>query len=187
MLECSALLIRPAGPEEAPLLAQRAKRDAVRIREIVDLHSWRVVGVAYRVNARSRWRRWGQGPVIEVHESDDEPLLFTIHRLGWFSEAAEVRDADGRAIGLVRGLTRAGAGPDRLPAGLVIDSSGCTIALFFRRSGSRCEEGGFMSTDGVELAGAGHRPEGITLTFAESIGTQPFLRMLLLAALVGRP
>src|SRR5205085_1385714 len=55
------------------------------------------LGVAlWRPLAAPRWLDWALPPRVAVHESDDEPLLFTAQRVWIPLPKWEVRDADSR-------------------------------------------------------------------------------------------
>ena len=86
MLESPTLLVRPSDPSG--------------VRAIVDTATRKPLG--YARPGRRPW--WGLGPaVLEVHEQEDEPLLFTLRR-GWgLTPRHEVRDAEGMPVGLVDG------------------------------------------------------------------------------------
>ncbi|HZT81381.1 MAG TPA: hypothetical protein VFA26_14220, partial [Gemmataceae bacterium] len=72
-------------------------------RAVVAPATGRPLGVVRRQRAaRPWWLRWLAGPVLAVHEADDEPLLFTVRR-AWGLGRREVCDADGRLVGRLRG------------------------------------------------------------------------------------
>jgi hypothetical protein len=112
------------------------------------------------------WARWLARPVLEVHESDDAPLVFTVHALWGLSSRWEVRDADGNVIGLL-------CGP------LIKDRFGRNIALW---EGPADGLGRARDADGFELMTVLVTPEGTRVAFAAEAERNPFLKMLLLAA-----
>jgi hypothetical protein len=115
----------------------------------------------------SVWKRLWSRPVLEVVETEDESLLFTLHRLwGWGGAWWELRDADGRCVGTVsRGEIRDPLG--RLVATVVPESSGPSRRLLAR--------------DGPELAAVTGAAEGRRVQFASVVDDNPFAKMLLLA------
>src|SRR5262249_37933197 len=50
-----------------------------------------------------RWLRWLLPTVLEVHENDDAPLVFTMQRRWKLAPTWIVRDAEGRLVGQVAG------------------------------------------------------------------------------------
>src|SRR5438552_2488116 len=95
MLEQTALLLRPSLPGNASL----------RRVWVVDSATDEVLGSARRRGGRSRLARlrwWGR-PVIEVRESDDEPLVFTMWPAWGFARRWRVEDAEGARVGRLVG------------------------------------------------------------------------------------
>jgi hypothetical protein len=120
-----------------------------------------------RFDPRPAMGWWRLGPrVLAIHEQEDEPLVFTVHRAWWLWPARDVRDADDQLIGCVRG-TR------------VENSHGRTLAILqgVSSSGERL----FRTPGGDELARLQPVPQGLCLAFAPAV-QDPFLKMLLLAA-----
>jgi hypothetical protein len=128
--------------------------------------SGKQVGVARRLTREGGfWSRWLGRQRLAVHESEDEPLLCTLHRLWSFREAWELRDADGRVVGkLSRAVLRGRLG--RLltriestdgPSTQYRDRQGRTIAT---------------------LTCSGER----VLTFAPACKGDPFTRMMVLGS-----
>jgi hypothetical protein len=165
MLEQRELLLQPCtvfpasgdGPAAA-LTPDRTVRDpftgATR-----GLAGWRPRG-------RPWWLGWAGRPVLAVHEGDDAPLLFTVHRLWGLGPHWEVRDADGRAVG-------------RLAGPLLKDRFGRNLALFERAPGGAAR---VRDAAGRELMALEPLPGGTRLTFADPGEGNPFQKMLLLAA-----
>ncbi len=143
-------------------------REAAAMRPILDAESGRRLGFArWPPVAGSWWRRLAP-PVLAVHEEEDEPLVFTIRRTWGLRPWREVRDADGRPVGWLRG-------------GCVADAGGRPVAELTASAGN----GGrvFRGRGGRELARLTSGPEGLRLAFSPDVG-DPFLRMLLLAAVL---
>jgi hypothetical protein len=113
-----------------------------------------------RSGSRSWWRLFGDC-VLEVHEQEDESLLFTLHRAWSFLPRCEVRDADGQPVGSVLGR-------------LIQDRFGRTLAAF--------QEGVFRNPTQLVLAELTPTADGLRLAFRDDIAGEPFLKMLLLAA-----
>jgi hypothetical protein len=155
MLEKQVLLVPPRG--------------AAAAQPILDAESGRPLGSArWRPAAGGWWRRLAP-PVLEVHEEDDEPLVFTVHRAWGLWPRREVRDADGRPVGWLCG-------------GRVSDAGGRPVVELAAPAGN----GGrvFRGRGGRELARLTPGPEGLRLAFSPDVG-DPFVRMLLLAAVLG--
>jgi hypothetical protein len=159
MLEQPALLLRPCAAGDHP---------APRRVGIIDPITEVALGFASRRRARGRlaWlRAWGP-PVIEVHESDDEPLLFTMRR-GWgFGRRWRVEDAEGTSVGRV-------VGP------FLLDRRERPLAHFRR---SEAGTASYKDVHGREIAATAAGDEGVRLTFRPDGEGNPFVKMLLLAA-----
>jgi len=157
MLEQPALLLRPMAPGDAP----------PRRVWVVDPVTDDVLGSARRHEGRSRLARlwwWGR-PAIEVRESDDEPLLFTIWP-GWgWARRWRVEDAEGTRVGRV-------VGP------FLLDRRDAPLGLLGREAGRTS----YLDMQGDELAEVEVGDEGIRLTFLPDGQVSPFVKMLLLAA-----
>lgn len=156
MLEHHVLLVRsrtPSPASETPLPTEQA---------IVDGDSGAALGYArWETEPTPWWRRmFGRG-VLAVHEQEDEPLLFTIRR-GWgFIPRREVCDADGQPVGTLLGR-------------LVNDRYGRALAAL--------ENGVFRDANQHALAELSPTADGLRLTFGDEIASEPFVKMLLLAA-----
>jgi hypothetical protein len=121
----------------------------------------------------TRWRPGGWlarlfvGPVLEVHEQEDEPLLFTVRR-GWRLAARRlVCDADGQLVGEFDGAR-------------LLDRLGRLFTVR-RREGARVV---FRTTAGCPLAEAEPVEETMRLSFHAAVENEPFAKMLLLAAVL---
>lgn len=164
MLEHRTLLLHPWTPAP-PAGADRPFES----REIVDAATGRRLGVARRLLAEGSLFAWIAGPVVEVCEADDEPLLFTVQRAWPLAPRWEVRDADGHRVAVVR-------------RNLVLDRHGQPTAWAHRVP----EDGGiqFCDRDGVELAFLRQTGRGAELAFTEELDGEPFVKMALLAAVL---
>jgi hypothetical protein len=151
MLETNVLLLRPAV--------------AGQPRVIADAATGKVVGVA-RVQPGSERGLFAAllGPVLAVHELEEEPLVFTVRRCFLWPQR-EVRDAEGERIGYVS--PRAVRDRNRL--------------LY---AGMRREAGGvaYQCVNGAMLATTRHTRGGVELSITDVIRADPFAKMLLLAA-----
>jgi hypothetical protein len=152
MLEHRALLFSLAGPDG--------------VRAIVDASSGMPLGFARPARGGSWW--WLSRPVLEVHEHEDAPLLFTVwRRWGWLRRQ-DIRDADGHLVGFVTGLA-------------VRDPRGRLLAE--RRPGSGAAFV-LLGQSGCTLAQADHNKNGLRVTFAPELDAEPFVKMLLLGAVL---
>ena len=155
MLEHPSLLLRPGSPGPG------------ETRTLVDPATGRLVGVArWQLPARRLWFPWFSGPVLTVHEADDEPLVFTVRRRGVLRPRWEVGDADGHRVALVW-------------PGWVLDRFGDCLAWV-----DHAPNGGarFHGRDGREVAWLDWSGEDLRLTFAPELQGEPFIKMALLAA-----
>jgi hypothetical protein len=184
MLEHDRLLLRPrpAAPATPP---GGAHENPGRTCDIFDPATGGLVGFACRPTAARSWLRWFSRPALEVHEAEDEPLLFTAYRLRGFTPAWDVRDADGHPVGTLRAfrLRLAGGLSTGHNAGgtLIQDRFGRRVAVFERAPGSAAE-GRFVDPDGEGLGSLTRSSHGTLLTFAGRLGGEPLTKMLLLAA-----
>lgn len=109
---------------------------------------------------RAWWRPFGRG-ILEVHEQEDESLLFTVRRAWSLLPRREVRDADEQTVGVLLGH-------------FIHDRFGRLLAAL--------ENGVFRNPYQRDLAELTATNEGMRLTFGEDIAGEPFVKMLLLAA-----
>jgi hypothetical protein len=120
----------------------------------------------WKPGGRSPWLRWFSPAILEVCEANDEPLVFSVHRLWGLSPRWEVRDADGHRVGLIQGRQ-------------ILDGRGQLLAAVEQTVGGEtvtlCDSAG-------ELAALLRCPEGVQLTFAARVQGLPFAKMALLAA-----
>jgi hypothetical protein len=152
MLEARILLIQRSGPTHS----------------VVTAPTGRPLGFArWRPQAGGVWRHWFSRRLLEVHEADDEPLVFTV-RQHWFLRSKwDVFDADGNQVGSIHGRLLGGRFGQVL-ALCEIASDGATVVF---RTYQRRD----LAT--LVQAGADRR-----LTFAEEVQDDPFAKMVLLAA-----
>jgi hypothetical protein len=170
MLENGPLLLSPctAFPGVAPGAEAAALEPA---RAVLDALTGTPLGFAgWRRPRRGLWPRWLSRRVLAVHETDDAPLLFTVHNRWGLSASWEVRDADGNLLGVL-------IGP------LVKDRFGRDLALCERRAGV----GRAHDADGRELMTVTDTAEGLRVAFGADAEGNPFLKMLLLAAALVEP
>jgi hypothetical protein len=159
MLEQEALLLRPwSAAPDAPAAS----------RTIVDPASGSPLGSArWQMSATHFWLRWLSSPVLEIREADDEPLLCTVQRLWSLRGAWEVRDADGRFVGRIRGAQL----HDRLDRPLAV-----------REHVPDNHSVRWRHIRGQLLASLASAAGGARLDFANPPADNPFTRMALLAA-----
>jgi len=138
-------------------------RTASAVQTIVDGDSGAPLGFARWEAEESAWRRFFGRRLLAVHEHEDEPLLFTIRRAWSLLPRREVRDAEGQVIGSLLGR-------------LVHDHFGRTIAA---------RQGGlFLSPNQRPLAETTTTVDGLRVLFSAEIAGEPFIKMLLLAAVL---
>jgi hypothetical protein len=108
----------------------------------------------------SWWLPFGRC-LLAVHEREDEPLLFTLHR-GWsLLPRREVHDADGQLVGSILGR-------------VIHDRYSRPVAAF--------GEGVFRNAYQRVLGELNATAEGWRLLFSNDLAGEPFVKMLLLAA-----
>jgi hypothetical protein len=150
MLETRVLLLRPTV--------------SGRPRVIAGAGDGRPVGFAVWVFRPGWWDRTF-GPLLCVHEQEDQPLLFTAHTCWWRWSQREIVDAEGERVGYVskrvirdrRGVLYANSLPD-----------GDKVV--------------YQCVNGEMLAATRPTQEGLELSFAKVVESDPFAKMLLLAA-----
>jgi hypothetical protein len=169
MLENGTLLLRPCVTFPAGVSGPQLGLEPAHV--VQDALTGAILGFAGWRKGGGFWPRWLSRPVLAVHESDDAPLLFTVHSLWGLAARWEVRDADGNIVGVL-------SGP------LLKDRLGRSIALW--------ERGGDLAArvreaDGRDLMTLAALADGTRVTFAAEVDGNPFLKMLLLAAALTQP
>lgn len=106
------------------------------------------------------WRSWLLGPAQAIHEAGEQPLVFTLRRCWTLWPRWLVEDSEGERVGTVGGPW--------------------LLDRWDEPAAQRGADGTFHSKAGALLA----RWDGRRLEFAESSRGEPFLRMLLLAAVL---
>lgn len=152
------MLLRPWAPPAPP--------GPGSTRDILHPISRRPVGIARWQQPESSWLGWFSRPSFSVHETDDEPLVFTVRRLWGLTPSWEVCDADGHRVALVR-------------PGWVWDRYGDCLAWLDRAAADALR---FCGRDGRELARLSREGEGLRLEFVPELHGEPFLKMALLGA-----
>jgi hypothetical protein len=126
------------------------------------------VGFARRLEQGSWWSWWCSG--LAVHEEEDQPLVFTIKRRFILMKRREVVDADGELVGTVA-----------LP--WLLDRWGKPVVEVRPRHST---SGAFLANGSV--VGEWSLQEGsLRLAFMPAIMDEPYLKMLLLAAILQAP
>jgi hypothetical protein len=162
MLELPALHIEPWQPALAAVPGR-----ACWHRTILDQQGGRAVGVVlWQQSVSWKWLRFLWVPFFAVHESDDEPLLFTARRVWSPRPSWEVNDAEQHCVGGLR-------------PPWVVDAEGRTIARIERAAGATGTI--FRGPGGEELASLQGNEERL-LRFGCGVAAEPFVKMLLLAA-----
>jgi hypothetical protein len=151
--------------EHPSLLIVPGKADAGRA-SIVDPFSTVALGsVRCRAAGPLAWLCWWSRTTLAVHESDDEPLLLTMRqRLGsWL-----VRDAEEHPVGRIHGRH-------------LFDAFHQPLAELHREEGTGISQ----YRDGEqELAIVMREEEGLRVTFQPGPRDNPFVKMVLLAAVL---
>src|SRR5262249_29768489 len=111
------------------------------------------------------WRRRGLRSLLEVRELEDEPLVFTLNRWWLLLGRRVVRDAEGKVVGFVGSAE-------------VQDRWGYRLA----RQGTG--ENRFRGKEGQVLAVLERVVDASRLTFSGELEGEPFIKMLLLAAVL---
>jgi len=167
MLERQALSLRPWAPSDKRLTDPGSSGRA-RARAILDAATGTPQGFAcWQLEPGTSWLRWLTWPVLEVHEMEDEPLLFTVQRVWAWTPCWEVSDAEGHTVGSFR----AGIICDRCPrACAVVDRSADGSVTHFR------------SLDGSDWGTLVRNGESAELTYSAKLDDEPIAKMMLLAA-----
>jgi hypothetical protein len=156
--------------EQQRLLIKPWETTTGRRRPILDALTGALLGFAvWQAERGPRWLRWLTHPVLAVHEAEDEPLLFTVHRPWGLLWRWEVRDADGHPVGTFRRRLIRNRWNDALAQ---IEPSPHAGTLWFR------------NPDGRQLAALTRNEEGMALAFADELEGEPFVKMLLLASVL---
>jgi hypothetical protein len=139
--------------------------DASGQRPIRDVGAEMELGLVRR-RPRHRWTQLGPRPV-EVCESLDASLLFTVRRCWSLYPWYEVDDAEGSLVGWSGGS-------------VLLNTFGHMVAT--REDGPQPGMSRFKGPDVNELAQIAWEGDDVQLSFAEPVADLPFVKMLLLAA-----
>src|SRR5262249_11962609 len=101
MLENGTLLLRPCATLPAGVSGAQLGLEPAQV--VQDALTGALLGFAGWRKRGGFWPGWLSRPVLAVHESDDAPLLFTVHGLWGLAARWEVRDADGNIVGVLSG------------------------------------------------------------------------------------
>jgi hypothetical protein len=159
MLEQPTLLLHPWSPASAP----------GPTRAITDPTDGRLLGtVRWTVPPARSWFGWLRRPTLAVHESEDEPLVFTVRRLWSLAPRWEVSDADGHPVAILR-------------RDWILTCFGDCLAWIQRESSHVAR---FCGPDGREVA-QWHLSGGTQrLVFGLDIQEEPFIKMAVLGLVV---
>jgi hypothetical protein len=145
------------------------------------------------------WKRWLAGTVLEVYETEDASLVFTVGRRWFLSPWWEVYDSEQHLVGSFRFGTfplartiaqrlqlrdERGLWRRRISGHLVRGRYGQLLALIEYRPSPA--QGVMVGPDGVELGRWRRCAEGTLVRFATSLAGDPFAKMALLAAVLSR-
>jgi hypothetical protein len=149
----------PPPPNGAPIWA------------LVEPNERELLGVVRRRQVQSAWVWFGSiaWPVVEVLESQDESLLFTLDRYVGFRASWLVRDADGHRLGTIRGQE-------------VRDSCGQALGSLEWSNDRRL--GHWRGMGGQELGSLHRFRGGLEVRFGPELDENPFAKMVFLATLL---
>jgi hypothetical protein len=159
MLEYPTLLLLP--------WTLRPGRPPGRQRVIADAASGQALGFAQRrPTGLPAGLRWLRRSALDIFETEDESLLFTLSYPWLVLRGWKVADADEHPVGSLRGH-------------YLLDRYDRLLATV-----ERAEAKGYLfrSVEGHELGWLIHRGADNALAFAEPLAGDPFARMMLLAA-----
>jgi len=170
MLERQGLILTDWTPlAQLPVNVSRtpAPADHIRVRSVHDAGNRRFVGfaTATRLFQQPLFSR----PAFEVYETEDASLLFSLCRPWLFSWTWDVFDAEVRHVGIIHRAQ-------------VFD--GAANHLGVMNLASAGDRGNFTIGNGVELANFELRELEMQLNFCPAVDGEPFVRMILLAALL---
>jgi hypothetical protein len=157
---------RAPGLLEQPVLLV-APADPAGRRWIEDSQG-QVAGFAWRPSLGPRWLRWLLRTVV-VHEADEEPVVFQVQRQWTLLPRWLVADADGEVVGTLAG------------AWLLDRWGDAVLRCCPRADGSG---GVFEANDGQKAAEWSTGGDRLHLVFHPLVHNDPFLKMLILAALL---
>jgi hypothetical protein len=167
-----------------------------RSRAVVDPATGQPLGCARVPAGTGPWWRRLTRAVLEVYETEDESLLFTVHRAWPLALRWEVRDSEGRRLGTFRrsdlraarqamrlrerhgshgqriGHSRGGAGDRTGQSPIVIDPPPVGPAADAAASAVQ------------DLVTWSHSHSGTLVTFAGELEGKPFAKMVVLAAVL---
>jgi hypothetical protein len=153
--------------EQAHLLIQRGEGETVWT--IADADTLQPLGLArWRPWTGPPWLAWLARPFLDVFESEDEPLVFSIRRVWALSSKWEVRDAEGRRVAL-------------LQRGFLVDAFGQVAATNQKRAAGGPTR---FRSSAQELAHATWAADGVRLEFVPELEGYPLVKMALLAAVL---
>lgn len=187
MLELQTLLLQPWTEPGDTLADVLRAASATRIRPILDPADERLLGFAYEPSAASTWWPWLARPALEVYETEDASLLFTVHRYWALAPKWEVRDADGHRLGtfrqpLTRLLAPGSAGP--------VEPEASRVEEWCRRSSIHVEQSWRNPVEALavasmdDLVALAHAAHGTLVTLADTLAGKPFAKMVVLAAVL---
>ncbi len=175
MLEERQLLL---GPWSRPA-ADRTGVAASRRRTVFDAATQAPLGhVCWRPDEVPAWLAWLARPRFEIYETDDASLLFTVQRVRGPWSYWKVTEADDRLVGYCWHRAAARAPFDAQLA----NASGSVFARLVPEPGNG--SGCFRLGGGDELGAIRPGASGWLLSFSPRSAGNPFVRMLLLAAVL---
>jgi hypothetical protein len=165
MLEYSRLLLQPRKPTNR----MAGSPQSFVLGDIKEPTERLPLGTIRQQRRRLSWLPFHGLPFLAIHEHDDEPLLFTVHRLWTWPRAWEIRDADGTTIG-------------RLRRGVIMPWQSRITTIFTSHQEQTLV---FLTPLGNQLGTLLCEEEDFLLSFAEELREDPLTKMLLLGAVLG--
>jgi hypothetical protein len=136
-------------------------------RRLLLAESGQPVGFAHQLD--QGWWSWWR-PAVAVHEDEDQPLVFTVKRCFTLLPRREVIDGDGELVGVI------------------------ALPWLFDRWGNLAGEvraphggSGVFQANGSVLAEWGPWGDTLRLEFKPAVRKEPYVKMLLLAAILHFP
>lgn len=116
-----------------------------------------------------RWWPWNVVATISAFEGPDRSAVFAGRRAGWLPGDWDVHEADGRIVGLVRGVH-------------ILHSGGEILGRIVRERMSAT--GRIVAQDGTRLTKWAPQETGTRIEFATSLDEEPFAKMAAIIAVV---
>ena len=140
-----------------------------RVRAVADASGKTLGHVREAPQTGPRWLRWLGRRTLEICESPDASLVFSLRRAWGWPAGWQLIDADGRLVGALRGRA-------------MVDGFGQLLALVEQPdTGNR---GKFLAIEGHALGEYSLGNDGPRITFGPEMDGNPFAKMMLLGAIL---